>query len=359
MTRALHLAREALGGVSPNPAVGAVLVKDGRVGGEGHTHPPGQRHAEIAALDEAGAQARGADLYVTLEPCAHYGRTPPCADALIAAGVAAVHAALIDPDPRTAGKGAERLRAAGVAVSIGDGQEEAREVVEAFDKHVRTGRPFITAKFAMSLDGKIASRTGDSRWISNVASRREAHRLRAESDAVMIGVGTALADDPLLTVRDAPLKNGRQPLRVVVDSAARLPPAAAMLGQPGRTIVATAAATAERCAALESYGAEVIDAPGADGRVDLPALLALLGERGVTSVLAEGGAALLGALLDGGLVDKVCAFVAPVLIGGADAPSPMAGRGVGAIAEALRLERVRSVHLDGDIMVIGYPAAGA
>ena len=359
MARALELARHALGGVSPNPAVGAVLVKDGRVVGEGRTHPPGQRHAEIAALDAAGDNARGADLYVTLEPCAHYGRTPPCADALIAAGVAAVHAALIDPDPRTAGKSAERLRAAGVPVSIGDGQEEAREVIEAFDKHVRTGRPFLTAKFAMSLDGKLAARTGDSRWISNAASRREAHRLRAESDAVMIGIGTALADDPLLTVRDAPLKSGRQPLRVVVDSAARLPPAAAMLRQPGRAIVATAAAPADRRAALESHGAEIVAAPAPDGRVDLPALLALLGERGVISVLAEGGAALLGSLLDGGLVDKVCAFVAPVLIGGADAPSPMAGRGAGAIADALRLERVRAASLDGDMMVIGYPASGA
>ena len=359
MARALRLAREALGGVSPNPAVGAVLVKGGRVVGEGHTHPPGQRHAEVAALDAAGAEARGAELYVTLEPCAHYGRTPPCNDALIAAGIAAVHAAIIDPDPRTAGKGAEELRAAGVAVSIGDGQEEAREIIEAFDKHVRTGRPFVTAKFAMSLDGKLAARTGDSRWISNEASRREAHRLRAESDAMMVGVGTALADDPMLTVRAVPPKNGRQPLRVVVDSAARLPPAAAMLRQPGRTIVATAAAPADRRAALEAQGAEVLDAPGADGRVDLPALLELLGQREVTSVLAEGGATLLGALLDGGLVDKVCAFVAPVLVGGAEAPSPMAGRGAGAIADALRLERVRAANLDGDMMVIGYPAPGA
>ena len=359
MARALRLARAALGGVSPNPAVGAVLVKDGRVVGEGHTHPPGQRHAETAALEQAGAHAHGADLYVTLEPCAHYGRTPPCADALIEAGVAAVYAALIDPDPRTAGKGADRLRAAGVAVSTGDGQEKAREIIEAFDKHVRTGRPFVTAKFAMSLDGKTAARTGDSRWISNDASRREAHRLRAESDAVIIGVGTALADDPMLTVRAVPPKHGRQPLRVVVDSTARLSPAAAMLRQPGQTIVATAAATADRRTALEAQGAEVVDAPGADGRVDLPALLGLLGERGVMSVLAEGGAGLLGSLFDGGLIDKVCVFVAPVLIGGADAPSPMAGRGVGAIADALRLERVRAVHLDGDMMVSGYPAPGA
>lgn len=359
MARALSLAREALGGVSPNPAVGAVLVKEGRVVGEGHTHPPGQRHAETAALEQAGAHARGADLYVTLEPCAHYGRTSPCADALVEAGVAAVHAAIIDPDPRTVGKGAERLRAAGIAVSMGDGQEEAREIIEAFDKRVRTGWPFVTAKFAMSLDGKIAARTGDSRWISNDASRREAHRLRAESDAVMIGVGTALADDPMLTVRAVPPKNGRQPLRVVVDSAARLPPVAAMLRQPGRTIVATAAAPADKRAALEAQGAEVVNAPGADGLVDLPALLGLLGQQEVNSVLAEGGAALLGALLDGGLIDKVCAFVAPVLIGGSDAPSAMAGRGAGAIADALRLERVRATNLDGDMMVSGYPAPGA
>ena len=357
MARALRLAREALGGVSPNPAVGAVLVKNGHVVGEGHTHPPGQRHAEIAALEQAGAQARDADLYVTLEPCAHYGRTSPCADDLIEAGVAAVHAALIDPDPRVNGKGAERLRAAGVAVAIGDGQEEAREVIEAFDKRIRTGLPFITAKFAMSLDGKIATRVGDSRWISNESSRREAHRLRAESDAVMVGIGTALVDDPRLTVRDAQLKHGRQPLRVVVDSSARLPPAAAMLRQPGRTLVAAAAAPSALRVPLEAQGAQVVEVPCDDGRVDLAALLDLLGQREVASVLAEGGAALLGALWDGGLVDKVCAFVAPVLIGGADAPSPIAGFGAGALADALRLERVRVIHLDGDIMVTGYPAA--
>ena len=218
MERALELARSVLGGVSPNPAVGAVLVKDGRVVGEGATQPPGDAHAEVVALQAAGAEARGATLYVTLEPCAHHGRTPPCADALVAAGIAGVRVAVRDPDPRTDGKGIARLETSGINVEAGDGADAAAEVIEAFARHVRTGKPFVTAKFAMSLDGRIATRTGASRWITGEEARVRAHLLRAQADAVMVGIGTALADDPRLTVRDVPLRNERQPLRVVVDT---------------------------------------------------------------------------------------------------------------------------------------------
>ncbi len=356
MLRALELAREAMGGVSPNPAVGAVLVKDGRVVGEGKTQPPGQAHAEAVALEQAGAAAQGATLYVTMEPCAHHGRTPPCADALIAASVTDVRVAMLDPDARTDGKGVARLEAAGISVDVGEGAYEAIEVVEAFAKHVTTGLPFVTAKFAMSLDGKLAARTGDARWISGDVSRIRAHQLRAESDAIMVGIGTVLADDPRLSVRDVELRNGRQPLRVVVDTEGRLPPAAAMLQEPGATLVAIVATGQARRAALAGAGAEVIELPAATEGVDVAKLLVLLGEQEVTSVLAEGGGTLLGYLFDAGLVDKVVAFVAPVIIGGLEAPSAIEGAGAESIAAALRLERVRYEQAGDDMMIVGYPA---
>ena len=241
----------------------------------------------------------------------------------------------------------------GIPVTVDDGPRAARQLVEAFAKHVATGLPFVVAKFAMSLDGKIAARSGDSRWISNEASRREAHRLRAEADAVMVGIGTALADDPLLTVRDAPLPARGQPLRVVVDSTGRLPTSAAMLRAEGTTLVAVASPEAAR--AIATGGAEPIVAPGADGRIDLPQLLAALGARNVMSLLVEGGAALHGALFDGGLVDKVAAFIAPVVIGGGGAPGPVGGAGAERMADALRLRDVTYTELGGDMMVVGYP----
>ena len=352
MARAIELARGAAGRVSPNPPVGAVLVRDGVTVGEGATQPPGGPHAEAVALAQAGAEAKGAELYVTLEPCAHHGRTPPCTDALIAAGIARVHVAAPDPAPHTDGRGIAALEGAGIGVMLEE-SAAATELVEAFAKHVSTGLPFVTAKFAMSLDGKLATRAGDARWISGEASRRRAHGLRAQADAVMVGIGTALADDPRLTARDADGAPDRQPLRVVVDSAGRLPADAAMLAEPGATLVAVAAKG--RGKALAEAGAEVVALPGAGGRVDLGALLAALGVRGVVSVLVEGGAELLGALFDGGHVDKVVAFIAPVVIGGSDAPSAVGGRGSERLADALRLRDVRYEPIDGDLMVVGYP----
>ena len=353
MQRAVELARRSVGSTSPNPPVGAVLVRDGHVVGEGRTQPPGGSHAEDEALRMAGDAARGADLYVTLEPCAHHGRTPPCTDALIEAGVASVHIAVMDPAPHTAGRGVQCLREAGIPVTVDDGPREARQLVEAFAKHVSTGLPFVVAKFAMSLDGRLSSRSGDSRWISNETSRQMAHVLRAEADAVMVGIGTALADNPLLSVRDAPLPARGQPLRVVVDSTGRLPASAAMLATEGTTLVAVASPEAAR--AIEASGADAFVAPGANGRVDLPQLLAELGSRDVTSLLVEGGAALHGALFDGGHVDKVVAFVAPVVIGGDGVPGPVGGAGAERMADALRLRDVTYTELDGDMMVVGYP----
>ena len=356
MRRAMELAREAVGTTSPNPPVGAVVVRDGRVIGEGRTQPPGGAHAEVEALRRAGAGARGAALFVTLEPCAHHGRTPPCTDAILAAGVTTVHVAVMDPAPHTAGRGVGTLRDAGVEVRVEDGPPEARRLVEAFAKHVTTGAPFVVAKFAMSLDGRIATRTGDARWISNDASRREAHRLRAAADAVVVGIGTALADAPRLSVRDAPLGRREQPLRVVIDSAGRLPEGAAMLSEPGRTLVVVA--REEAGAGLRRAGVDVVAAPGADGRVDLARALAELGSRNVVSALVEGGATIHGALFAARLVDKVVAFVAPVIIGGEAAPGPVGGRGAARVAAALRLAAVEYTRLDGDVMAVGYPSGG-
>ncbi len=356
MRRALTLGRRALGSVSPNPAVGCVIVRDGVVVGEGWTHPPGQAHAEAAALRDAGELARGATLYTTLEPCNHHGRTPPCADAIIAAGIAEVRSAVQDPNPNVVGGGIAKLNAAGVRTRLGECEREAAQLIEAFAKHSATGLPFVTAKFAMSLDGKIASRTGDSKWISGAASREYVHRLRAQSDAIMVGINTVLADDPMLTARpseyDAPVNH---PLRVVLDTHGRMPADARMLSAQGDTLVATASAIRGKAPAV----AQTLRLPRAQGGVDLTALLAALGERGITSVLVEGGGVVLGALFDLRLVDKVVAFVAPVIIGGRDAKSPVGGVGAATMADALRLRDVQVCRFGVDVAIIGYCGSGS
>ena len=355
MARAIMLAQQAVGSVSPNPPVGAVVVKDGYIVGEGHTQPPGQAHAEIMALAAAGDDARGAELYVTLEPCATDGRTGPCTTAIIAAGIQRVHIAALDPNPLMDGRGVHALERSGVSVLLRESNDDALALIDAFTKHVTTGTPFVVAKFAVSLDGKIATRTGDSKWISSAPARAYAHALRAGVDAVMVGIGTALADDPQLTVRDSPL-SGEQPVRVVVDTHARLPIDAAMLSEPGTTIVATAGAAPERVQALEAAGAVVVDTGAGDG-VDLMKLLTALSSRDITSVLVEGGSGLLGSLFDAALVDKVVGIVAPVIIGGAEAPGPVGGRGAQAMPDTFRLTRVTHREIEGDIVFVGYPEA--
>ena len=350
MRRALSLARRSLGGVSPNPAVGAVVLNGAAVVGEGRTEPPGGRHAETVALEQAGDAARGGVMYVSLEPCNHHGRTPPCVDAIMDVGIAEVHAAIPDPNPHVAGGGAAALRDAGVKVVVGERAAEASTLLEAYLKWVTTGRPFVTAKFAMSLDGKIATRSGDSQWITGERARQHVHELRAASDAVMVGVGTVLADDPLLTARDRrgrPLE--RQPLRVVVDSGARTPPGARLLSQPGPVLVATAAE--DRHVA----GAQTVSRALPTGAVDVDSVLRYLGsERDVSSVLVEGGAKLLGSMFDLELVDKVVAFVAPTIIGGDEAPSAVGGLGVGTMSDALKLERTKVRRFGRDTAIIGY-----
>ena len=362
MRRAVALAQIALGSTSPNPAVGAVVVEDAwRIVGEGYTLPPGQRHAEIGALHQAGELARGATLYSTLEPCCHYGRTPPCTDAIIAAGVGRVVYAVEDPNPRVAGEGAETLRAAGVAVEHHP-TPAAAELYEGFAKHVITGLPYVVAKFAMSLDGKIATRTGDSQWITGPDARARVQRMRKELDGIMVGIGTALADDPQLTARDEKgetLPVNLQPVRVVVDSNARTPVAARMFSQPGRTLVAVGGnANRSRIAALEDAGATVEAFPGTDGRVNLRALLKYLGSQGIVNLLVEGGGGVLGTMLDARLIDKFHVFLGPVLIGGAGARSPIEGDGAALMADAWRLEMTSMEPIGEDWLIIGYPTQG-
>ena len=355
MRLALSLARRALGSVSPNPAVGAVVARNGEVIGKGWTQPPGHEHAEIVALREAGERASGASIYTTLEPCNHFGRTRPCTEAIIAAGIGEVHSAVRDPNPNVTGGGLERLEEAGVSVRVGEQADAAARVVEAYLKHSTTGMPFVTAKFAASLDGKIATRSGDSKWITTDRARWETHRLRAASDALMAGVNTVLADDPLLTARDEKGNpNERQPLRVIVDSKGRTPPEARLLREPGKTLIAVARVAPEAAARLAGAGAEVIEVPGDGVGVDLQGTLRSLGERGICGVMVEGGGALLGSLFDLGLVDKVVAFVAPVIIGGGGAPSPVAGLGVERMSDAVRLEKLRVARFGRDTCIIGY-----
>lgn len=359
MTRAIALAKSALGSTSPNPAVGAVLVKDDVEIGSGFTLPPGQSHAEIGALKQAGEASFGSILFTTLEPCCTHGRTPPCTKAIIAAGIKRVHVAVIDPNPDVSGKGCEELRSAGIEVLVEDGPQEAIELYEGFAKHITTGMPFVTAKFAMSLDGKIATRAGDSKWVTGPDARQRVQEMRRQSDAILVGINTVLADDPQLTARDADGKPlPRQPLRVIADSRCRTPASAQLLSQPGSTLIATIdSAPKQNASLLEGAGAEVLVLPaGADGRVAMGRLLEELGKRGIVNLMAEGGGVILGSLFDAGLVDKVYAFVAPVVIGGQGAASPVEGQGIELMTQAWNIDRPALREIGADWLIIGYPA---
>jgi diaminohydroxyphosphoribosylaminopyrimidine deaminase/5-amino-6-(5-phosphoribosylamino)uracil reductase len=358
LRRALELAGGGRGRVSPNPLVGAVLVRDGDVLGEGLHAELGGPHAEAAALADcrrAGNDPAGATLYVTLEPCAHQGRQPPCTDALLEAGVARVVIGSDDPSEKASGRGPGILRDGGVEVTVAGGAEAAaaRLLNQPFRKHARTGRPVVALKSALTLDGRTAAASGDSRWISGAESRALVHRWRAEIDAVAIGIGTALADDPLLTARDVEPPAARQPARVVFDSRARLPLDSKLVRSVPEAplhVVVTAAAPAERVAALREAGAEVIACEGArDERV--AAALAQLGRRGITSLLLEGGAELAGSFLDCGEVEELRLFVAPVVLGGAGARPLAAGEGAPAIADAARALAMEWERCGDDLLI--------
>jgi len=311
MALALRLAELGLNSTSPNPRVGCVIVRDGEVIGEGWHQRAGTPHAEVHALQQAGAAARGATVYVTLEPCSHHGRTPPCAEALIASGVARVVAAMRDPNPQVAGRGLVQMEAAGISVDCGLLEEAARELNIGFVSRMTRGRPWVRSKAAASLDGKTALANGVSQWITGPAARQDVQAWRARACAMLTGVGTVLADDPQLNVRD--IETTRQPLRVVVDSQLRTPPGAKILR--GGALIVCANDDAAKRQALQEAGAEVLALPGVDGRVDLACLLQTLAEREVNEVMVEAGAALNGALLAAGLVDELVLYLAPMLLG--------------------------------------------
>ncbi len=357
MRRALELADRAAGRTSPNPMVGAVIVRDdGTVVGEGYHERAGADHAEVVALDRAGEKARGATMYVTLEPCVHYGKTPPCADAIIGAGIARVVAALEDPHELVAGRGIERLREAGIEVEVGVLEQEARRLNEAHIKFSETGLPFVYMKYAMSLDGKVATRTRDARWVTGDAARRRVHELRARLDAVMVGSGTVQTDDPELTAR-LPDGHGRDPVRIVLNSGATLDAEARVFtveSDAPTWLIVGEDCPDEQTRRFRSGRTEVLGCPASDGRIDLRAALRLLGERGIRSVLLEGGPRLSTAALDRGLVDKILCFVAPIIVGGSGSPTPVEGNGVERMADALRLEEVEIETLGQDVLIQGY-----
>ncbi|HLA11294.1 MAG TPA: bifunctional diaminohydroxyphosphoribosylaminopyrimidine deaminase/5-amino-6-(5-phosphoribosylamino)uracil reductase RibD [Pyrinomonadaceae bacterium] len=351
MNRALELAALGKGLVSPGPLVGCVIAQEGAVVGEGFYIFEEVKHAETIALEEAGELSQGATAYVSLEPHAHHGRTSPCTDALIAAGIKRVVAPIEDPNPKVFGAGFAHLKAVGLEVAVGLMAEEATRLNEAYVHFMRTGRPFVHLKLAVSLDGKVATRTGDSRWITSEESRRRVHELRHESDAILVGIGTALADDPLLTDRSG--KKRRRPLlRVVLDEKLKLGSDSQLARTALESPVLVVGGAPSSPLLLET-GVEVFN--DSRGGRDLMAVLEELGRRGIQSVLIEGGARVAGKFFDAQLIDKVTIFIAPLLIGGSEAPSAIAGVGATSIAEALRLSDVEMVDRHGDIEITGYP----
>ncbi len=357
MRIAVRLARKGAGRVSPNPMVGAVIVKRGQIVGKGYHRRFGGPHAEVYALQTAGNSARGADAYVSLEPCCHHGKTAPCTDALIGAGVRRVVVGMADPNPAVRGKGIAVLRGAGIEVVEGVLEPQCRRLNESFIKFITTGLPYVILKSALSLDGKTATRTGHSTWITCEESRRRVHRVRAEADAILTGAGTVIADNPQMNVR---LWKGacREPLRVVLDERLRIPLARRVLQPPlaAGTLVATAPglAAGRKARSIEKNGAEVVGVPLRRGNIDLAALLKLLGGRNIARVLIEAGAELNASALEAGLVDKLMLFYAPKIIGGRTAPGMAAGRGSAIMDEAFRLSDMRIRRVGCDVLVEGY-----
>ncbi|MCP9446441.1 MAG: bifunctional diaminohydroxyphosphoribosylaminopyrimidine deaminase/5-amino-6-(5-phosphoribosylamino)uracil reductase RibD [Nitrospira sp.] len=360
MALALRLAEKGRGTASPNPMVGAVVVREGRIVGRGFHRRPGLPHAEISALRQAGDLAAGATLYVTLEPCCHRKkRTPPCVPAVIGSGIRRVVVAMTDPNPLVRGRGVAALRRAGLAVTVGIARQEAEELNKAYSHWMKTKRPYVTLKAGMTLDGKIATAAGESKWITSRQARREVHRLRREVDAVLVGVGTVVRDDPSLTARTGPRLARlaeRQPLRVVVDSRLRIPPKAKVLARQevAKTVVATTAlADPLKKRALLEQGIEVLTLPAAGGNVSPAALMSDLGRRGITSVLLEGGGKLNAAMLKARLVQHVRLYVAPLLLGGDDAKSVIGGKGQARLASAMRLRHLTTRTVGDDLVVEG------
>ena len=354
MRRTLELAAKALGRTSPNPVVGAVIVRNGRIIGEGFHRRAGLPHAEREALRRITETARGATIYVNLEPCSHYGRTPPCADALIEAGIKRAVVGMVDPNPLVQGRGLRRLRRAGIAVATGVLREECERLNEDFACFIRTGRPFVTLKLAASLDGRIAAASGDSQWISGEQSRRVVHELRNRVDAILVGAETVRNDDPRLTCR---MRGGRDPLRVVLDGRLSITPSARVCTQPSTapTLIATSEdhGRGEKQAQLEAQGVQVVCLPGKNGQVPLRPLLVELGRRGHKSVLIEGGGRIAAAALREGVVDKVLFFYAPLLLGG-EGRAMIGPLGIDRVAAGQKLHTITVERIGKDILVAAY-----
>jgi diaminohydroxyphosphoribosylaminopyrimidine deaminase/5-amino-6-(5-phosphoribosylamino)uracil reductase len=359
MREALRLARRGRGFVEPNPMVGAVIVKQGRIIGEGYHRQFGGPHAEVEAIGDCG-NPRGATMYVTLEPCVHYGKTPPCTEAIIAAGIRRVVAACKDPAEHARGKGFKALRDAGIEVEVGILETEAYELNAPFFKLAQTGIPYVTVKWAMSLDGKIATVSGDSRWISGEKSRNLVHKLRADMDAIVVGVNTVIRDDPLLTVRHARMK--RAPMRIVLDYSAKTPPTSSVAQTASSIdtlIVASAKALRDRMDNLEAAGCVVLKVNARkEGFIDLRNLLEFLGRKHFTNILIEGGGEVIASAFEDKVVDRVLAFIAPKILGGRDAVSPVEGIGVPGIPDAIRLRKVKHRQVGDDMLIdalVEYP----
>ncbi len=356
MQKALDLAALALGRTNPNPMVGAVIVKEGQIVGEGYHHQAGTPHAEVHALNEAGGQAVGSTLYVTLEPCSHFGRTPPCADAVIKSGIKRTVIATLDPNPQVAGRGMERLREAGIEVEVGVLEQPASRLNEVFFKYIQTGLPFIALKTAMTLDGKIAAYSGDSKWITGDDARQYVHKLRNVYDAILVGIGTVLKDDPMLNTR-LETENIRNPIRIIIDGDLEISPASNIgktANQQRSLVFCSDRADSAKMLQLESMGIEIYGLNCDPDLIPLEEVIALLGKMGICSLLIEGGGQINAYLLEHRLIDKVYWFVAPKIIGGRLAPSPISGQGIEHMRDALTLTSVDLMRFTNDILITGY-----
>ncbi|MPQ48759.1 bifunctional diaminohydroxyphosphoribosylaminopyrimidine deaminase/5-amino-6-(5-phosphoribosylamino)uracil reductase RibD [Marinifilum sp. N1E240] len=355
MQMAFELAKKGIGQVNPNPLVGAVIVKNDEVIGEGYHEYYGGPHAEVNAFRSSKESVEGATMYVTLEPCSHYGKTPPCAEAIVKNKIGKVVIGMLDPNPLVAGRGVKILEENGIDVDFGYLCEELTEMNRVFLKYIQTRSPYVVMKTAMTLDGKIASRTGDSRWVSNEKSRARVHELRNELSAIMVGVDTVIADDPMLTTRLKD-KEGRNPIRIVVDSSLRTPLNAKILNSSNEAktiIVVTDVADSDKIKAVEEIGNKVFVVDSLNGRVDLSKLMVKLGEDGIDGILLEGGATLNYSALETGIVDEVISFIAPKIIGGVEAKSPVSGIGIELMKNAIELNDIKIDQFDQDLMLTG------
>jgi diaminohydroxyphosphoribosylaminopyrimidine deaminase/5-amino-6-(5-phosphoribosylamino)uracil reductase len=353
MKRALRLAEKGRGRTSPNPMVGAILVKDGKLVGEGYHAKAGEAHAEIVALQQAKEEARGSILYLNLEPCTHYGRTPPCAPQVIESGVKRVVIGMEDPNPLVKGKGIEMLRKAGLHLDVGILEKECQRLNEAFCKYILKKEPFVILKVAGTLDGKLATRNGDSKWISGEASRRFVHKLRDQVDGVLVGIGTVLKDNPQLTAR---IRGGKDPYRIVLDSRLKIPEEAKVIGiSPSNAIIATTElAPKDKIEKLEKRGVRILILDSQEGKIPLKSCLSKLGEIGMMSLLVEGGSQVNGSFLDEGLIDKLLLFLSPKLIGDHQALGIFGGRGASRLEEAVSLKEMKTRRIGEDILLEGY-----